>query len=178
MKSNSKNIIAITIAASSILLIIGSSGFQDSNAYMCDQSIAVCSQPHKLITGIWDFYAAGNDGFLNITSSKDMDNFVGTLQLSNASGAIQLCPVSQPCNIKGTFDTQTGKINFTSTPSIPTFIADIQNYVGYESFKVSGVDVVQHKLDGIGTVVSPPPVKEFGWEASKSCLVIGPCLGR
>jgi hypothetical protein len=107
-----------------------------------------------------------------------MNNFIGTLQLSNASGAIQLCPVAQPCNIKGTFDTQTGKISFTSTPSIPTFIADIQNYVGYESFKVSGVDIVQHKLDGIGTVVSPSPVKEFGWEASKSCIVIGPCLGR
>ncbi len=107
-----------------------------------------------------------------------MNNFVGTLQLSNASGAIQLCPVDHPCNIKSTFNTQTGKIIFTSTPSIPTFVKDIQNYVGYESFKVSGIDVILHKLDGIGTVVSPAPVKDFGWEASKSCLVIGPCLGQ
>jgi hypothetical protein len=46
MKSNLENIIAITIVAS-ILWIIGSSEFQDANAYTCAQeSIAVCSQPH------------------------------------------------------------------------------------------------------------------------------------
>jgi hypothetical protein len=53
------------------------------------------------------------------------------------------------------FRCKTGRFSFTSHPTISTFVAVIQNYTGYVSSRVSGIDVILYTLDGIGTSVKP-----------------------
>jgi hypothetical protein len=169
-------ITATTIIAT-LLLIVGNSGLQHANASFCPggQNIAICQGPYKLPQGVWQFEANGTVGTLNISSVKITGNVNGTLQFIDTSGVGKLCVRTHPCNINGTFNSFTGKINLTSTPTIPTFAADIQNYTGYVTSKTI-VDITFYHIAGLGSIVKPQPVKEFEWSASKSCLVTG-CIG-
>ena len=144
---------------------------------MSSRSKCFIPQPYHLVTGTWDAYINGTDGILNISSVKFNGSILGTLQISNNSaGPGKFCSMSEPCNIIGTFNTKTGKLNFESHPTRESIKADIQNYTGYESSQIHGIDTVRYKLDGIGKTLEPIPipVKEFGWDASKKCIVRGP----
>ena len=137
--------------------------------------------PYKLREGNWNAHVGGVHTILNISSVGITGNLQGTLFTGNTthlgnSSTIALCTVLHPI-ISGIFDTQTGRISFTSHRTIPTFVAVIQNYVGYLSQRVVGVDVVEYTVDGIGITIKPVFGQGFGWDASMSCLVVGPCSG-
>jgi hypothetical protein len=177
MTSIIKYTITISIFAA-LLLFLETSVTQNANASFCPPgtNIQICNfGQYKLRTGNWNLYVDGTDGFLNITTVKFDGSVFGTLKLGNTSG-IGLCFMSHPCNINGVFNSYTGKLSFISYPTVRPIIANNQNYTGYISFQTNGIDVIKYKIDGIGTTMKPQPLREFGWDASKSCMVMG-CIG-
>ena len=139
--------------------------------------------PYRLPIENWNAHVGTADGILKISSVGVTGNIRGTLFTGNATNAgnpaaMALCTVAHPCQISGSFDAKTGRISFTSHPTIPTFAAVIQNYIGYESSRVEGIELIHYTLDGIGTTVKPVPGIGFGWDASISCIAVGgPCSG-
>lgn len=162
-----------------LLLILETNGTQNANASFCPpgQNIAICQGPYQLPKGVWQFESNGTRGILNISSATITGNVNGTLQFNDtrANTIGILCTTDHPCDINGNFNSFTGKISFNSTPTIPTFVADVQNYTGFESIRTL-IDINFFHIDGIGTTVKPLPIKEFGWSAGKICIVTG-CIG-
>ncbi len=125
---------------------------------------------YKLVRGEWDLYADGVNGILNI-SSVDDGEINGTLV-----GGGFLCTKSDPCIVNGSFDQSSGKVSFISTPTIETLAAVFENFTGYLSSQVQ-LDFVNYNIVGTGKEMGPGSSHdhEFGWYASKGCLVLG-CL--
>ena len=68
-------------------------------------------------------------------------------------------------------------LSFTSTSHEP-IIAIVENYTGYLFVESRGIDVVEYALAGTGSLVEPHiSSQQFGWYATISCIVNGPCLG-
>jgi hypothetical protein len=174
-----KYAIAMSLFAS-LLLILETNGLQSANASFCSpgQNVTICQGSYPLPKGEWQFEANGDTGILNITSVTLTGNVNGTLQSNDTMGRGNiaalgwLCPLDQPCNIKGQFNSFTGKISFTSTPTREMFVPDIRNYTGFESVRTL-LDINLFHFDGIGSTNTPQPIKEFGWSAGKICLVMG-----
>jgi hypothetical protein len=134
-------------------------------------TICITPQEYKLPVGKWSAFIGVVSGPLTVSSVDNMGKVHGTIGLGGS-----LCKV-QPCLIDGSFDRRSGKIIFSSSPAVPTLVAQIQNYTGYLSQNVRGIDVVDYTLTGIGKDIKPVPGPEFRWYATISCLVTGPCLG-
>jgi hypothetical protein len=136
----------------------------------------ICVPPppvYILPTGKWSIYINGFSGILNISSVDKTGKVQGTMYgVSSNSSITLLCTVVHPCKIDGSFDGKTGRINFTSTPTVETFVPTHQNYMGYLSEKVE-LDIKFYTLVGVGRSYSPDPGPFFGWYAIKSCLVTG-----
>lgn len=127
---------------------------------------------YKLPLGNWQIEVNGFGGILNISSIDSTGKINGTM-----FGSGSLCTIAFPCIIDGSFDGRSGKINFTSHTTIPTFIAVINNYTG-QLFQKVMIDFTVYTLVGIGTTVSPVPGTQFGWDATISCISpSGPCVG-
>ena len=93
-----------------------------------------------------------------------------------------LCTTFFPCRIDGSFDGTTDKINFTSHTRVP--ILDmcfphgvVENYT-VNFYNTTTQDSKLYTLVGTCITVSTPPEPafHFGWQATKNCLVIGPCF--
>jgi hypothetical protein len=131
---------------------------------------------YTLPVGKWQIYVNGFSGILNVSSVDKMGKVQGTMYgVMNNSSITLLCTVVHPCKIDGSFDGRTGRLAFTSTPTIETFVPTHQNYTGYLSKKVE-LDIKFYTLIGVGRSYSPDPGPLFGWYAIKSCLVTG-CIG-
>src|SRR5207253_4939454 len=144
----------------------------------------VCVHPstYKLREGNWNAHVGGVDAILNISSVDINGKVKGTLFTGNAtrmgnSSIITLCTAAHPCVVMGIFNTSSGRISFTSHPTIPTFAPVIQDYVGYMSQRAVGIDAIGYSIDGIGLTIKPVFGQGFGWDASNFCLVVGPCFG-
>jgi hypothetical protein len=150
------------------------SNAQTSNATAtdCEKGVAkglncnVKALPYKLEKGKWALFVDGVNGTLNISSVKD-DKINATLV-----GGV-MCPESFPCSVGGSFDKQSGKVSFTTHPTLPTLvkIGDKldQKYTGYLSSQVMGVDNIVHWIIGTGGSAG----QEFGWFATIACLING-----
>jgi hypothetical protein len=139
----------------------------------------ICHRPppaYNLPIGKWSIYVNGFIGILNISSVDSMGKVQGTMYgaggNSSVSNVTLLCIVAHPCTIDGSFDGQTGKLSFKSTPTID-FVPSFQNYTGYLSQVLSGIDLKIYTLAGIGRSFTIHPGAEFGWYATKTCLVMG-----
>jgi len=136
--------------------------------------IFIMGQYH-LPLGSWNLYINGTDGYLNISELNLDGSVFGTLQLSKSSGP-GLCFMSNPCNINSNFISHAGNFSFIASPTVQPvnpILANNPNYVGFFSFQVHGPDTIMFKLNGIGSTNKPQPIKGFGWDTSKLCLVMG-----
>jgi hypothetical protein len=134
------------------------------------------SQAYNLPIGKWSIYVNGFTGILNISSVDSTGKVQGTLYgvggNSGVSNVTLLCILEHPCTIDGSFDGKTGKVTFKSTPTID-FVPSSQTYTGYLSQVLSGIDLKIYTLAGIGRSFTIHPGPEFGWYATKTCLVMG-----
>jgi hypothetical protein len=160
-----------------LLLILETNKTPNANASFCPPGtmIQICNiGQYQLPSGSWNLYVNGTDGYLNISKVNFDGSVLGTLQLSKSSGP-GLCFMAIPCNINGNFNRHLGNLSFTASPTVQTvnpILANNQNYAGFLSFQVHGPDTIMFKLDGIGTTNKPQPIKGFGWDAPKLCLVM------
>lgn len=138
----------------------------------------ICSMPisDHLPIGIWKMYVNGINGTLDIAQVDNTGGFKGNMTIDSMSklNGIIICPKDHPCSIQGHYDIKSGKISFTSTATIESFVPIIQFYTGHLS-KVILLDFKKYALDGTGITISPAPGYEFGWHATKGCVVTGGC---
>jgi hypothetical protein len=131
----------------------------------------------------------GFDAILNISSVNILGKINGTLYTGNTtipnsiSSMIAVCTAAHPCWIDGSFDTRSGKISFMLPIGLqlPTMqLAIVQNYTGYLSQRFSPgkvVDVIKYTIVILVMTHYFSSNKGFGWDASMSCIVMGPCSG-
>ena len=125
-------VVATLTASGSLIATVNASSCPGGGSPV---GIMVCPfpGPYRLPIGNWNAHVGNADGILKISSVGVTGDVQGTLFTGNATNAgnptaMALCTVAHPCQVSGSFDAKTGRISFTSHPTIATFARNSKLY--------------------------------------------------